>query len=288
MGKASLDSSVPVIADAATLRPMIDSARRAGKVIGLVPTMGALHAGHMSLVEASRHECGLTVVSIFVNPTQFGPGEDFNRYPRTLQADLDMLSGRDDCLVFAPSGDHMYAHGHVTRVELDGPALPWEGRFRPGHFSGVATIVLKLFNLVGPDRAYFGQKDYQQSVLVRRIAADLDVPTRIEVCPTVREPDGLALSSRNRYLSADERERALSISRSLRLAATLVRDGARDASAVAAQMTAMLTQAGLRIDYVALADRDTLAPITTINGPVVALIAAHVGGTRLIDNELIG
>jgi pantoate--beta-alanine ligase len=278
---------VRVIADAPTLRRVIAEARRAAKVIGLVPTMGALHAGHVSLVEASRRDCGITVVSIFVNPTQFGPGEDFNRYPRTFQADLDLLGGRDDCLVFAPPSDTMYSGEHVTRVELDGLALPWEGQFRPGHFSGVATIVLKLFNLVAPDRAYFGQKDYQQALVVRRMTADLDLPVRIEVCPTVREPDGLALSSRNRYLSSEERERALSISRSLRLAATLVREGSRDATTIATQMTAMLSQAGLQIDYVALADRETLAPLAKIDRPAVALIAARVGSTRLIDNELL-
>ena len=162
MAKASVDTSVPVIADTPTLRRAINEARRAAKVIGLVPTMGALHAGRVSLVEASRRDCGLTVVSIFVNPTQFGPGEDFNRYPRTFQADLDLLRSRDDCLVFAPPSDKMYSGEHATRIELRWPCMPWEGQFRPGHFSGVATIVLKLFNLVAPDRA----------ILVRRIISN--------------------------------------------------------------------------------------------------------------------
>ncbi len=249
--------------------------------------MGALHPGHVSLVDAASQECDLTIVTIFVNPTQFGAGEDFNKYPRTLAQDMELLSGHRRRLVFAPSTDVMYAQGHVTHVEVEGPALPLEGAFRPGHFRGVATIVLKLFHLVQPDRAYFGRKDYQQSLVIRRMVRDLDLPIHIEVCPTVREVDGLALSSRNQYLSVEERQRALAISKSLRLAARLVGEGIRDASTVIARMRDVLGESNLEIDYVALADPDTLEPRAVVDRPTVALVAARVGRTRLIDNELI-
>jgi pantoate--beta-alanine ligase len=266
----------------------VAEARGAGKVIGIVPTMGALHAGHVSLVDAARRECGFTVVSIFVNPMQFGPHEDFARYPRVLEADIELLAGHGVDLVFAPETESMLRPGHVTHVDVDGPGKPWEGTHRPGHFRGVATIVLKLFNLVQPDRAYFGRKDYQQSLLVRRMVADLDLPIHIEVCPTVREADGLALSSRNRYLTADERERALSISRSLRLARQLVKQGTTDAPAIIARMREVLEAANLTIDYVALADPESMESVSVVDRSTLAAIAARVGNTRLIDNELIG
>jgi len=248
-----------------------------------------LHAGHLSLVEAAERACGLTIVSIFGNPTQFGPGEDFSRYPRNLESDLEFLAaGGEKRIVFAPATEIMYPPGFATRVEVDGPALPLEGRFRPGHFQGVATVVLKLFMLAAPDRAYFGRKDYQQSLVVRRVAADLDLPIEIEICPIVREADGLALSSRNRYLSIEQRERALAISRGLRLAARLVAEGTRDSATIVARVQALLEQAHLQIDYVSIADRETLEPLGSVDSPAVALIAARVGATRLIDNELIG
>ena len=250
--------------------------------------MGALHAGHLSLVDAAAQECESTVVSIFVNPTQFGPDEDFGRYPRTLAADLALMADRRVDCVFAPSTAEMYPAGATTFVEVPAAAEPLEGKFRPGHFRGVATVVLKLFNLVRPDVAYFGRKDYQQSLVVRRMAADLDLPVRVRVCPTIRESDGLALSSRNRYLSPPERKRALAISRSLQLAADLVRSGARDGKGIVERMRAELDAQQLEIDYVALADPETLAAIDVVDRPVVALIAARVGTTRLIDNELIG
>lgn len=269
------------------LRSRVAAARRAGLTVGLVPTMGALHAGHVSLVEAAARECQLTIVTIFVNPTQFGPGEDFGRYPRTLEADLAALAGRGADMVFAPATEVMYPESHVTYVEMGGPALGLEGDFRPGHFRGVATIVLKLFNLVQPDRAYFGRKDYQQSLVVRRLVQDFDLPIRVVTCPTIRETDGLAMSSRNRYLKADERERALAISRSLRLARQLVSQGTRDAQSILSAMRKLLEQAHLEIDYVALADRETLELLEQVNRPAVALVAARVGATRLIDNEWI-
>ena len=185
----------------AQLREQLRTARRAGRKIGLVPTMGALHEGHLSLVRAAKAECDYTVVSIYVNPSQFGPNEDFAKYPRTLEADLALLAGCGADLVFAPGNDEVYRAGHATWVEVGPVAEPLEGVFRPGHFRGVATVVLKLLNMVQPDAAYFGQKDYQQALVIRRMVADLDLPVAIRVCPTVREPDGLAMSSRNRYLS---------------------------------------------------------------------------------------
>lgn len=279
---------IRLIANVDELRREVAAARPAGQTVGLVPTMGALHAGHVSLVEAASRDCDLTIVTIFVNPTQFGPGEDFAKYPRRLTEDLELLGGHGAQLVFAPTTDSMYSAGHATHVEVAGPALPLEGAFRPGHFRGVATIVLKLFHLVEPDRAYFGRKDYQQSLVVRRMVRDLDLPIHVEVCPTVREADGLALSSRNQYLSAEERERALAISKSLRLAARLVGEGTRDAQTVIARMQEVLRGSNLEVDYVALADPETLEPRTVVDRPTVALVAARVGKTRLIDNELIG
>jgi pantoate--beta-alanine ligase len=277
-----------MIANVDELRREVAAARRAGQTVGVVPTMGALHAGHVSLVDAASRECDLAIVTIFVNPTQFGPGEDFGKYPRRLAEDLELLSGHGAQLVFAPSTDTMYAAGNATHVEVAGPALPLEGAFRPGHFRGVATIVLKLFHLVQPDRAYFGRKDYQQSLVVRRMVRDLDLPIHVEICPTVREANGLALSSRNQYLSAEERERALAISKSLRLAARLVEEGTRDAPTLLARMQDVLRGANLEIDYVALADPETLEPRAVVDRPTVALVAARVGKTRLIDNETIG
>jgi len=278
----------PAFTDAVALGALVADARRQGKPIGLVPTMGALHAGHLSLVDTAARECGFTVVTIFVNPTQFGPNEDFASYPRTLDADLQALAGRGIDAVFVPSTDAMYRPGHSTYVEMAGPALVLEGEFRPGHFRGVATVVLKLFNLVRPDRAYFGRKDFQQALLMRRMVEDLNLPIAIEVCPIVREPDGLALSSRNVYLSPDERRRALAISQSLRLARELVERGTTDARTILARMHERLAADDLRVDYVALADPNTLEPVDVVNRPVVAAIAARVGATRLIDNEMLG
>ncbi|MEX0979097.1 MAG: pantoate--beta-alanine ligase [Pirellulales bacterium] len=270
------------------LRERLADARQSGQSVGLVPTMGALHEGHLSLVDASRRDGGLTVVTIFVNPAQFGPGEDYKRYPRALSADFELLAGRGAELVFAPETSAMYGAEHATYVEVGGPALPLEGEFRPGHFRGVATVVLKLFALAQPDRAYFGRKDFQQSLVVRRMVADLNLPLEIVVCPIVREPDGLALSSRNAYLSAHERARALAISRSLERARQSVDSGQRDARAIIAEMHDMLRAAELQVDYVAICDPDTLVPIEHVDRPAVALVAARVGANRLIDNELLG
>lgn len=247
--------------------------------------MGALHEGHLSLARASRAECGFTVASIFVNPTQFAPHEDFDKYPRTLEADLQALASCHTDLVFAPQRDDVYPAGCSTAVEPPRVAQRWEGECRPGHFRGVATVVLKLFNLVQADVAFFGQKDYQQASVIRQMVRDLNVPLEIRVCPTVREPDGLAMSSRNRYLSVDQRSQAVAISRSLRLAAQLAADGQRQTAALVDTVRGVLAEAQIdRIDYVAVVDPDTLEPVVALSGPSVMLIAAHVGGTRLIDN----
>lgn len=270
------------------MRAALAAARQRGQRIGLVPTMGALHAGHLSLVDAARRECGCTMVTIFVNPTQFAPGEDFERYPRTLQADLAALGTAGADWVYAPAIDDVYPDGFSTFVDVGRIAEPWEGRFRPGHFRGVATIVLKLFQRIPADFAYFGRKDYQQALVIRRLVADLDVPTTIRVCPIVREPDGLAMSSRNRYLSADERRRALAIHQGLQLAAQLARQGQRSAASIARRVEEHLTTAGqMRVDYVAVADPETLEPVDELRGPTLVAIAAWLRRTRLIDNETI-
>lgn len=278
---------IPLASTAAELRAALAGARRAGRSIGLIPTMGALHAGHVSLVEAARQAGDFTVATIFVNPTQFGPHEDFNRYPRPLEADLAALRAAGTELVFAPTASDMYGPRHATYVEMGGVAEPLEGRCRPGHFRGVATVVLKLFNLTMPDRAYFGQKDFQQTLVIRRMVADLDLPIEVRVCPTVREADGLALSSRNAYLSGADRERARSLYRVLTRAAHRVAAGERRAPVVELAMREELAAATDRIDYAVLADPDTLAPVEVIDRPVAALISAFVGPTRLIDNQIL-
>ena len=251
--------------------------------------MGALHAGHLSLVERATAECDATVVTIFVNPTQFAPHEDLAQYPRTLDADLAGIGRYDVDFVFVPTNGEMYPPGHSTFVEPPEAARRLEGECRPGFFRGVCTIVLKLFHAVPADVAYFGHKDYQQSVVVRRMVEDLDVPIRIEVCPTIREPDGLALSSRNVYLNPPERRQALAVSRSLRAAAELVAAGQQDADVVRERMRQVLIAAGIeRIEYVSLVEAESLTEVERISGPLVALVAAFVGRTRLIDNLRIG
>ena len=270
------------------LRIAVAVVRREGKKVGFVPTMGALHEGHLSLVRASKAECDRTVVSIYVNPSQFGPADDYSRYPRTLEADLEALAGCGAELVFAPSSEDVYSPEHATWVEVGSVAEPWEGQCRGGHFRGVATIVLKLLNMVGADVAYFGRKDYQQALVIRRMVADLNVPIAIRVCPIVREPDGLAMSSRNAYLDPDARRRALALWESLCLAGELVGGGERDAATIAEKMRQVILSAGeAQIEYIALADPDTLEPVIEIRGPTVALLAVRIGPTRLIDNCLL-
>ncbi len=280
-------SAPQLVTSLSELRGVLGRVRGERKRIGLVPTMGALHAGHLSLVRESRAECGFTVVTIYVNPSQFGPREDFSRYPRTLQRDLELLADWAD-LVFAPRDEEVYPPGYATWVEVGSMARSFEGACRPGHFRGVATIVLKLFNMVGPDVAYFGQKDYQQVLVIRRMAGDLNLPLAVRVCPTVREADGLAMSSRNAYLSPDQRRQATVLSKSLHLAADLIGQGEGRAAVVAARMEDAILSAGpAQIDYVALADPETLEPVETIRGPTVVLLAVKIGDTRLIDNMLL-
>lgn len=287
MASSSL-TAAQLVTSRAELRALLDAARQQKQQIGLVPTMGALHAGHLSLVEAARRECGCTVVTIFVNPTQFGPGEDFDRYPRTLEADLQLLGTAGADIVYAPPADDVYPPGFSTFVDVGRVAEPWEGRFRPGHFRGVATVVLKLFQRIPADFAYFGRKDYQQALVIRRMVADLDVPITIRVCPIVREPDGLAMSSRNRYLSGEERRRALAIYEGLQLAAQLARQGERSAARIVQRVEEHLTAMGrMRVDYVAVADPETLEPVGELRGPTLMAIAAWIGRTRLIDNATI-
>ncbi|MBX9788447.1 MAG: pantoate--beta-alanine ligase [Pirellulales bacterium] len=278
-----------VVTTISELRAAVAAARRRGATVGLVPTMGALHAGHASLIQAAHQECDFTVVSIFVNPTQFGPQEDFTRYPRTFDADRALVAEVGADLIFVPAVEAMYPAGFSTYVEPPAVAATLEGQSRPGHFRGVATVVLKLLNQVRPDIAYFGRKDFQQCAVVRRMVRDLDLDVRIVICPTVREADGLALSSRNRYLSADARRQALVLSRSLRLAAELVDAGERDANTILVRMREVIATAPeVRLEYVALVDPDTLAEVSEVSRPTAALLAARVGGTRLIDNELLG
>lgn len=278
-----------VLSSAAAVREFVRRAQADGKTVGLVPTMGALHDGHLSLVDAACAECDLVLASIFVNPTQFAPTEDLNRYPRDLQRDLVLLASRGCGLVFAPSVDQMYPAGYATTVDVGQLAQVLEGECRPTHFRGVATIVLKLFQIAPADIAYFGRKDYQQSLVVRQLVTDLNVPIEIRVCPTVREPDGIAMSSRNVYLSADERRRALVLSQSLWLAEQLVSEGVRDAETIRHKMFEQIRAVGgVDVQYIALVADGTVTPVTTVDGPTTVAIAAVVGTTRLIDNLRIG
>jgi pantoate--beta-alanine ligase len=287
--QAPLTSELPrVFSTVDGVREAVRAAQAAGRTVGFVPTMGALHAGHLSLVDAARAECDSTVVSIFVNPTQFGPQEDLNRYPRDFDQDLRLLGERGCDLVFAPSVDEMYPDGHETSVDVGPLGHELEGEYRPDHFRGVATVVLKLFQIVPADVAYFGRKDYQQSLVVQKLAGDLNVPIVIRVCPTVREPDGLAMSSRNAYLSADQRRQALLLSQSLQLAERLAKQGERDVRRIREKMLEQLRAAGgVELQYIAFVADGTLTPVASLEGPTTVAIAAKVGKTRLIDNLLL-
>lgn len=259
--------------------------RRSGATVGIVPTMGALHEGHVSLVRQSVATCDHTVVTIFVNPTQFGPGEDLSRYPRTFDADCELIRDAGADVVLAPSVDEMYPSGYSTFVDPPAIAQPLEGQFRPGHFRGVATVVLKLFGLVPATHAFFGRKDYQQFKVIQSMVADLNVGIELVAGETVREPDGLALSSRNRYLSAVERQAALSLSIALSVASKMVESGERNVSTIEHAMKRELSQT--KLDYASVVDAETLATIDRIESSAVALIATRVGTTRLIDNRTL-
>jgi pantoate--beta-alanine ligase len=280
-----MSESPQVVTAISDTRAAVKRARSRGAIVGLVPTMGALHAGHLSLIRRARAETGFVVVSIFVNPTQFGPHEDLSRYPRPFDEDMRRCAEADVDLVFAPEAETIYPAGFSSFVTVEGLSERLEGSFRPGHFRGVATVVLKLLNIVAPDVAYFGQKDAQQARVIQHMVRDLDVPVEIRVCPTVREPDGLALSSRNAYLNAGERQRALSLSRSLRAAADAIAAGERDAKSVRQKMQSVLeSEPGVTVDYAGLVDPVTFEPVTAIAGTVLAVVAARVGPARLIDN----
>jgi len=263
-------------------------ATRSGKTLGLVPTMGALHEGHLSLVRVAKRECDVVAVSIFVNPLQFGPTEDFEKYPRTFLRDATMLEELGVDLLFAPLVKEMYSPNAKTFVDVDDLSSKLDGGSRPGHFRGVATVVCKLFEIVRPDRAYFGQKDAAQVALLRKMARDLDMDVQIVVCPIVREADGLALSSRNAYLNVEQRRQALVLSRSLQQVKAAVEAGETDATKlIEIGSQVIYSEAGARVDYFAIVNPDTLEPVAqAVSGTLVA-VAAWVGATRLIDNVLL-
>jgi pantoate--beta-alanine ligase len=263
--------------------------RRAGRRLGLVPTMGALHEGHLSLVRAARASCDAVAVSIFVNPTQFGPSEDFARYPRSCEHDRELLERAGVDVLFAPSVEEMYPAGAVTWVTVEGLSSKLDGRSRPGHFRGVTTVVAKLLHIVEPDAAFFGQKDAAQVAIIRRMVQDLDLPVEIVVCPIVREPDGLAMSSRNVYLDREQRKRALVLHRSLLRVKQLADSGERDAARlVAAGLAEVAAEGSVRPDYFEIVNPDTLDPVVDVTGGALVAVAAYVGTTRLIDNILLG
>ncbi|MEK6278085.1 MAG: pantoate--beta-alanine ligase [Actinomycetota bacterium] len=278
-----------IVRDRVALREALAAPRREGRSIGLVPTMGYLHEGHLSLLRAARAQCDLVVMSLFVNPAQFGPGEDLDRYPRDEKRDAGLAEAEGADLIYAPPVEEVYPEGFSTHVRVEGLTEVLDGdpsRRGPGHFRGVTTLVAKLLNSVQPDVAYFGQKDGQQAVVIRRMVRDLDFPVRIEVLPTVREEDGLALSSRNAYLGPEDRERAVAISRALAAA----RDGAATGSLQAALEAARreLAEAGIEPEYLEARDAEDLSPVAALNGrPVLVAVAAEVGGARLIDNVVI-
>ncbi|MET0824601.1 MAG: pantoate--beta-alanine ligase [Solirubrobacterales bacterium] len=281
-----------VARDKLELREALAAARRDGRTIGLVPTMGALHDGHLALLTAARERCDVVVMSLFVNPAQFAPGEDLEAYPRDEARDLELAAEAGVDLVFAPSATEVYPSGFSTSVEVAGltEVLDGDPHHRgPGHFRGVTTVVAKLFNAVGPELAFFGQKDAQQAVVIRRMARDLDFPVEIVVVPTVREPDGLAMSSRNAYLDPAERERAAALSRALRAAERAAEAGETSTEPALAAARAELAAAGIEPEYLEARDAEDLTPARNFNGrPILVAVAARVGPARLIDNVVIG
>jgi pantoate--beta-alanine ligase len=274
-----------VIHDLNEIYTQLDFVRRDSKRIGLVPTMGALHDGHLSLVQRAKQDCDVAVATIFVNPTQFGPNEDLAKYPRTLESDLESLRRANCDYVFVPASDQIYRSAHSTFIEPPAVSRRWEGEIRPGHFRGVATIVLKLFQLVPAHVGFFGRKDYQQVAVIRAMVEDLNVPIRIEACSTVRESDGLAMSSRNRYLSTSDRVRALGLWRALNAARNLLNNGEIDSAVLQTAMVTELKKAPVdSIDYAAVVHPDTMEPMARVDDSAVVIIAARLGSTRLIDN----
>jgi pantoate--beta-alanine ligase len=279
---------VKICATIAEARAACCQLRAERKRLGLVPTMGALHAGHLSLVRAAKARCAAVVVSIFVNPTQFGPKEDFAKYPRPFESDCAALEKEGADMIFAPTADEMYAKGETTWVTVEGLSEKLDGRSRPGHFRGVTTVVAKLFHVIEPEVAFFGQKDAAQLAVIRRMVRDLNFPVEIVGCPIVREPDGLAMSSRNAYLSAEERRRALVLHRSLQQVEKAFREGERNARDLAQSGHAVLAEEPeVRLDYFEIVDPETLDPIDAASGRSLVAVAAYVGSTRLIDNVVL-
>jgi pantoate--beta-alanine ligase len=270
------------------VREFLQPHRVAGRRIGFVPTMGALHEGHRSLIRAARSDCDVVVVSIFVNPTQFGPNEDFSAYPRPVEEDLAACRAEGVDTVFCPPVEEMYPSHAATTVTVSGLTEGLCGTHRPGHFAGVTTVVAKLFNIVQPDAAYFGQKDAQQVIVIRKMVRDLLLPIQIVTCPTVREPDGLALSSRNAYLCPAEREQALSLSRALKWASEQVEAGQRDVAVLVDGMRQRINAAGpCSIDYIEIVDADELTPKRQVESKCLIALAVRIGKTRLIDNIVV-
>jgi pantoate--beta-alanine ligase len=272
----------------AELKAALAQPRREGRRIGLVPTMGALHDGHLSLMRRARSECDEVVVSLFVNPTQFNQSSDLAAYPRDEARDAVAAADQGVDYLFAPSPDEIYPDGFATTVSISGITEVLEGEHRGReHFEGVATVVSKLFNIVAPEAAYFGQKDAQQTVVIRRLVRDLNLPVQIEICPTIREPDGLAMSSRNGRLNAAERQRATVLYQALATAKVLVAAGETDVATILAAAETELEHPEVKVEYLQIVNPETLAPLTSVGGPALALVAAWVGQTRLIDNQLL-
>jgi len=270
------------------LRAQLEPIRRAGKTIGLVPTMGALHEGHLSLVRTAKTQADVAVVSLFVNPLQFGPKEDLAKYPRNLERDRDLLESEGADYLFAPAVEEMYPPGAVTYVTVEELSNRLDGLSRPSHFRGVTTVVAKLFHIVEPTRAFFGQKDAAQVAVLRRMVRDLNFPLEIIVCPIVREPDGLALSSRNIYLNPTERQQALILSRTIAHVREAFEQGERNvARMIAAGQGTFATEPAARLDYLSIVDPESLAPVEAVNRPALLAIAAWIGTTRLIDNTIL-
>ena len=270
------------------MRAASRAVRQGGRRLGFVPTMGALHAGHISLVRAAREQCDSVAVSIFVNPAQFGPKEDFSKYPRTFDRDRELLEAENVDFLFAPATEEMYPTGSATFVNVEGLSEKLCGRSRPGHFRGVATVVAKLFNIVEPDLAFFGQKDAAQAVIIRRMVRDLAFAVEIVVCPIVREADGLALSSRNAYLDPRQRQQATVLYRSLTRVKSMADGGERDtARLIAAALDVFKQEPEVRLDYFEIVDRETLDPVANTSMGALVAVAAFVGNTRLIDNIVL-
>ena len=277
-----------IIRTVAKLRQAVAAARERGSRVGLVPTMGAFHEGHLSLMRRAAERCGFVIVSLFVNPTQFNDAGDLERYPRDEARDAALAASAAVDVLFAPTSAEVYPAGCSTSVEVAGVSAPLEGAVRgPAHFRGVATVVAKLFNMTQTDEAFFGQKDAQQALLIQRMARDLDFPVRIEICPTIREPDGLAMSSRNVLLDPDARRRAPALSAALDGVVGALAGGERDVRRLVAQARAVLREAGIEAEYLAIVSSDTLAPLETVKGTALCAVAARFGAVRLIDNALL-